>query len=304
MKRDMPDDAGAHLVSGHPPNAAAPRPRLQNRVAIVTGGTGALGQAVTLRFLADGAIVAVPYAVETERAELRARVAPAQRDRLVTEPVDVTDLAAMTVFVERTIVARGRVDVLVGAVGGFAGGSLLETDAATWRRMLDLNLTSAFAATKAVAPHMVRARYGRVVLVASRAVVPPAGGFIAYTVSKAGVITLVQAPDHEMRGPGVTVNAARPSSPRRITSSATARSRTRSASGGTRTRGASPPGSGTPWPIRPRGSPARSTRSASGEAGSGSTPRERARRRVVGWPSAFHRSRWSTGPTPLPGRVR
>src|SRR5437899_374745 len=172
---------------------------------------GALGQAVTLRFLADGAIVAVPYAVETERAELRARVAPAQRDRLVTEPVDVTDLAAMTAFVERTIVARGRVDVLVGAVGGFAGGSLLETDAATWRRMLELNLTSAFAATKAVAPHMVRAGYGRVVLVASRAVVPPAGGFIAYTVSKAGVITLVQALAHEMRGHGVTVNAVLPS---------------------------------------------------------------------------------------------
>ena len=207
----MPDDAGAPLVSGHPPNAPAPRPPLQNRVAIVTGGTGALGQAVTLRFLADGAIVAVPYAVETERAELRARVAPAQRDRLVTEPVDVTDLAAMTAFVERTIVARGRVDVLVGAVGGFAGGSLLETDAATWRRMLELNLTSAFAATKAVAPHMVRARYGRVVLVASRAVVPPAGGFIAYTVSKAGVITFVQALAHEMRGHGVTVNAVLPS---------------------------------------------------------------------------------------------
>src|SRR5213594_4989822 len=101
------------------PTPEAARLPLQNRVAIVTGGTGALGQAVTLRFLADGAIVAVPYAVETERAELRARVAPAQRDRLVTEPVDVTDLAAMTAFVERTIVARGRVDALVGAVGGF-----------------------------------------------------------------------------------------------------------------------------------------------------------------------------------------
>jgi len=113
--------------------------------------------------------------------------------------------------VERTLAARGRVDILVGAVGGFAGGSLLETDAAAWRRMLDLNLTSAFTATKTVAPHMVRARYGRVVLVASRAVVPPVGGFIAYTVSKAGVITFVQALAHEMRGHGVTVNAVLPS---------------------------------------------------------------------------------------------
>src|SRR5207247_5207792 len=143
MKSDMPDDAGAHLVSGHPPNAPASRTPLQNRVAIVTGGTGALGQAVTLRFLADGAIVAVPYAVETERAELRARVAPAQRDRLVTEPVDVTDLAAMTVFVERTIVARGRVDVLDGADGGFAGRRLLGTHAASWRRSGERKHTSA-----------------------------------------------------------------------------------------------------------------------------------------------------------------
>jgi NAD(P)-dependent dehydrogenase (short-subunit alcohol dehydrogenase family) len=184
---------------------------LQSRVAIVTGGTGALGQAVTLRFLADGAVVAVPYAVEKECAQLRERTATGDRGRLVTEPVDVTDLAAMTAFVERTVAARGRVDILVGAVGGFAPGALLETDAATWRRMLDLNLTSAFATTKAVVKPMVAARYGRVVLVASRAVVPPVGGFIAYTVAKAGVIAFVLALAHEMRPHGVTVNAVLPS---------------------------------------------------------------------------------------------
>src|SRR5207253_893674 len=76
-------------VSGHPGSEPAPQPPLQNRVAIVTGGTGALGQAVTLRFLTEGAIVAVPYAVEAEAVHLRERVAPVGRDRLVTEPVDV-----------------------------------------------------------------------------------------------------------------------------------------------------------------------------------------------------------------------
>ena len=211
MNSDMPDEAESHLVSGHSPTAPVSRPPLQHRVAIVTGGTGALGQAVTLRFLADGAAVAVPYAVAKECDQLCERAAPADRGRLVTEPVDVTDLAAMTAFVERTVAARGRVDILVGAVGGFAAGSLLETDEATWRRMLDLNLTSAFAATRAVAPHMVRARYGRVVLVASRAVMVPAGGFIAYTVSKVGVIAFVQTLAHEMRPHGVTVNAVLPS---------------------------------------------------------------------------------------------
>lgn len=184
---------------------------LRDQVAVVTGGTGALGQAVTLRLLAEGAMVAVPYAVEKERERLWERVAPADRARLVLEPVDVTDLAAMTTFADRLVKARGRLDVLVAGVGGFAGGALVETDEATWRRMLDLNLASAFAAARAVVPHMLRAGYGRVVVVASRAVVPPAAGFIAYTVAKAGAIALVQALAQETRAQGVTVNAVLPS---------------------------------------------------------------------------------------------
>src|SRR5207249_4634915 len=112
---------------------------------------------------------------------------------------------------EGVVAGRGKIDIVVAGVGGFAGGSLLETDVETWRRMLDLNLTSAFSVAKAVVPAMVRARYGRVVMVASRAVVPPAGGFIAYTVAKAAVIALTQAPAQETRPNGGRVNAVRPS---------------------------------------------------------------------------------------------
>jgi len=186
-------------------------PALAERVAVVAGGTGALGQAVTLRLLADGAIVAVPYAVEGERDRLSQRVAAADRHRLVMQAVDVIDLKAMTAFAEGVVAARGKIDILVAGVGGFAGGSLLETDVETWKHMLDLNLTSAFSAAKAVVPGMVRARYGRVVVVASRAVVPPAGGFIAYTVAKAGAIAFTQALAQETRADGVTVNAVLPS---------------------------------------------------------------------------------------------
>jgi NAD(P)-dependent dehydrogenase (short-subunit alcohol dehydrogenase family) len=185
--------------------------RLADRVAVVTGGTGALGQAVTLRFLSDGAAVAVPYAVQAERDRLYQRVAAADRHRLVMEPVDVTDLEAMTPFAASVVAARRKIDILVAGVGGFAGGSLLETDVDTWKRMLDLNLTSAFSVAKAVIPHMVEAGYGRVVIIASRAVVPPAGGFIAYTVAKAGVIAFTQALAQETREDGVTVNAVLPS---------------------------------------------------------------------------------------------
>jgi NAD(P)-dependent dehydrogenase (short-subunit alcohol dehydrogenase family) len=184
---------------------------LAGRIAVVTGGTGALGQAVTLRLLADGATVAVPYAVEKEREQLTERVAAADRPRLILKPADVIDVKAMTAFADEVVTARGKIDVLVAGVGGFAGGSLLETDLETWKRMLDLNLTSAFSVAKAVVPAMARARYGRVVVVASRAVVPPAGGFIAYTVAKAGVIAFTQALSQEVRDQGITVNAVLPS---------------------------------------------------------------------------------------------
>jgi NAD(P)-dependent dehydrogenase (short-subunit alcohol dehydrogenase family) len=184
---------------------------LSGRVAVVAGGTGALGQAVTLRLLADGAIVAVPYAVEAERERLTQRVGAADRQRLIVQSVDVIDVKAMTAFAESVVAARGKIDVLVAGVGGFAGGSLVETELETWQRMLDLNLTSVFSVTRAVVPAMIRARYGRVVVVASRAVVPPAGGFIAYTVAKAGAIAFTQALSQETHPYGITVNAVLPS---------------------------------------------------------------------------------------------
>src|SRR6185503_19656985 len=184
---------------------------LAGRIAVVTGGTGARGQAVTLRLLADGASVAVPYAVEKEREQLTQRVAAADRQRLILKPADVIDVKAMTAFADEVVAARGKIDVLVAGVGGFAGGSLLETDLETWKRMLDLNLTSAFSVARAVVPVMARARYGRVVVVASRAVVPPAGGFIGYTVAKAGVIAFTQALSQEVLDQGITVNAVLPS---------------------------------------------------------------------------------------------
>ncbi len=180
-------------------------------VAIVTGGSGALGQAITLRFLADGGTVCVPYVIPAEREVLMSRIAPADRGRVLATECDVTDPTGMEEFT-RTVVARfSEVNVLVTAVGGFAGGSLTETDLATWNRMMLLNVTSAFVAARAVVPAMRAARYGRIVTVASRAVTPPAAGLLAYTVSKAAVITLTQALAAELRPDGITVNSVLPS---------------------------------------------------------------------------------------------
>jgi len=123
----------------------------------------------------------------------------------------VTREDAMGKFVHAVRDRHGRVDGLVNAVGGFAGGDLLATPLAEWERMMALNLTSAVIACRAVLPVMIAGGGGRIVNIASRAVLAPQGGFIAYTVSKAGVITLTQALAQEVKKHRVTVNAVLPS---------------------------------------------------------------------------------------------
>lgn len=185
---------------------------MTGRVAIVTGGSGALGQSVVLRFLRDGASVAVPWIVSEEWASLQSRVDREQAERLHGARVDVaTDEGALAAFVTEVLARYKDLDVLVNTVGGFAGGDLSSTSLDDWRRLMDLNLTSAVIGCRAVLPVMRAARRGRIVNVSSRAVVPPAGGFIAYTVGKSAVIALTQALALEERPHGITVNAVLPS---------------------------------------------------------------------------------------------
>jgi NAD(P)-dependent dehydrogenase (short-subunit alcohol dehydrogenase family) len=180
------------------------------RVAVVTGGSGALGQSVVLRFLRDGAAVSVPWIVPAEWESLTSRAGDGVT-RLHGARVDGTDESAFAAFVADVLARHQRIDVLVNTVGGFAGGDLASTGIAEWRRMLDLNLTSAVIGCRGVLPAMRAARRGRIVNIASRAVVPPLGGFIAYTVSKSAVIALTQALAQEERPHGITVNAVLPS---------------------------------------------------------------------------------------------
>jgi NAD(P)-dependent dehydrogenase (short-subunit alcohol dehydrogenase family) len=183
---------------------------MTGRAAIVTGGTGALGQSVVLRLLKDGAAVAVPWVMDEEWDALQSRAAD-RSARLHGARVDVTDQSALAAFVTDVLARHETIDVLVNTVGGFAGGDLASTSLAEWRRMIDLNLTSAVIGCRSVLPAMRARGRGHIVNVASRAVIPPAGGFIAYTVAKSAVIALTLALAHEERPHGIAVNAVLPS---------------------------------------------------------------------------------------------
>ena len=184
---------------------------MRGHVVLVTGGTGALGSAVARGALDAGATAVVTYRDARDLDALATRVPADARDRLDGVPADVTDGDAVRRVVEHVVARHRRLDALVNAVGAFAAGDLLGTDERAWDAMLTLNLRSAYLCSRAVLPPMLSAGRGRIVNIASRSVVPPTGGFIAYTVAKSGVIALTQALAQEVRGRGVTVNAVLPS---------------------------------------------------------------------------------------------
>ena len=185
-------------------------PVLQDRVAVITGGTGALGRAVARLFVAEGARVAVPYRNDEDAQALRAELGD-RADALLAERVDATDGGALTRFIDGAVAVFGHLDALVNVIGGFGGGRPLhETEEAAWDHMLDLNLRTVYIACHAAVPHLLRSGRGAIVNVSSRAAVVPAPNVAAYAVSKAGVVTLTSVLALELKGHGITVNAVLP----------------------------------------------------------------------------------------------
>ena len=114
--------------------------------------------------------------------------------------------------VEKVLETAGRLDVLAHLVGGFAsGGTVAETDEETWRRVLELNLTTANRMFRAALPPMIEARRGRIIAVGSKAGLEPAAGLGAYCASKAALHALVRCTAAEVSSLGITANAVLPS---------------------------------------------------------------------------------------------
>jgi NAD(P)-dependent dehydrogenase (short-subunit alcohol dehydrogenase family) len=177
------------------------------RTALVTGGTGGLGTAVTRELLADGWRVVVPVFDEAERERLDAH------ERLDLVPADLMDDASVAGVVAR---AAGEpaapLRAVANLVGGFAaGGRVHETPVADFERQLRLNLRPAYLVTAAALPHLMAAGGGAVLCVSTRAAVRPFSGAAGYIASKAAVLAFVEALAAEYRDDGVRANAILPS---------------------------------------------------------------------------------------------
>jgi NAD(P)-dependent dehydrogenase (short-subunit alcohol dehydrogenase family) len=177
------------------------------RTAIVTGGTGGLGSAVTRSFLDDGWRVVVPWLDERELGRL--------------EPSDGLELVQADLFDEASVgevVARAAGDAqsplaaAVNLVGGFAeGGRVHETPIAEFEAQFRLNLRPAYLVSAAAIPHLLERGGGAIVCVSTRAAVRPFAGAAGYITSKAAVLAFVDALSAEYRKDGVRANAILPS---------------------------------------------------------------------------------------------
>jgi len=176
---------------------------MASRVALVTGASGGLGTHVTKALLDAGFLV----------AGLAPKIQPHDFDHphFTALPATLNNLDEAKKATETVIAHFGRIDLLAHTVGGFAGGqSVADTDDATFSRMFDMNLHSAFHILRAVIPHMRTAGAGRIVAIGSRAAEAPGAMVGAYSASKAALVSLIRTVAMENKDAGMTANIILP----------------------------------------------------------------------------------------------
>jgi 3-oxoacyl-[acyl-carrier protein] reductase len=180
---------------------------LTGKVALVTGATGGIGEAIAKALHAQGATVALTGRRESELA----RVADALGgERTILVPADLSDPAAPAALVEKVEAEAGALDILVNNAGFTRDMLALRMGDADWNAVLEVDLTAPFRLARAALRGMMKRRHGRIVSIASIVGVTGNAGQANYAAAKAGLIGLSKSLAQEVATRGVTVNVVAP----------------------------------------------------------------------------------------------
>jgi len=179
------------------------------RTAIVTGGASGIGEAVSRRLAADGALVAI-FDLNGEAAREVAASIEKEGGTAVGLAVDVTDRAAVDAGVAEVRARLGRPMILVNNAGLAVLQPSLEVTAEDWDRLLAVNLTGTFSCCQAVLPDMLDEGWGRIVNISSSSVHSGSARMAAYVAAKSGVVGLTKVLALEFSPKGITVNTIPP----------------------------------------------------------------------------------------------
>lgn len=183
-------------------------PMLSEKIALVTGGTGALGSVIAERLSSQGARVTATYRSDAGLAQLTGSF----KKKVALVKADVTNEREVRELYDGIVSAWSHIDIVVNAIGGFLPKKpLTEMTLDDWELMMNINLKSTFLSTREALRRMKGRGYGRIVNISAKAGLDPTPGRTAYAISKAGVSMLTDLVAQEVKGTGITVNAIAPS---------------------------------------------------------------------------------------------
>jgi NAD(P)-dependent dehydrogenase (short-subunit alcohol dehydrogenase family) len=184
---------------------------LKGKVTVIVGGEGPLGREVSKKFLAEGVKVLIGWYAEQEWEEAKGLIS-AHKGQFAEMQVDATKEEQVKKLMQKAKDTFGSLDVLLHMVGMVHIGPMIwETETATWEKLMDVNLKSAFLCSKHAVRVMLEKKKGRIVFFPARVAQEPQPRFGAYAVSKSGLITLISALREELKGTNITVNGVMPS---------------------------------------------------------------------------------------------
>ena len=184
--------------------------RLQDKVAVVTGGASGIGKAISLAFAREGARVAIAD-IDERKAEAAATEAAAFSQAFGVR-TDVTKSTSANQMAQKVDQRWGRIDILVNNVGVRIVKPFSEHSDDDWNIMIATNLTGPFFCARAVVPYMQRAGFGRIINTASIASFVGRPNRVAYVSAKSGLLGMTRAMAIDLGGDGITVNALIPGS--------------------------------------------------------------------------------------------